>query len=89
MHTITMGGKINGDSSKKYRLHRVTMGIEIESIGVEEKIKWFNRCDEAFGILCMSMPPNLLFHVESYTTPNQIWTQLESLFRKKDTLRCF
>ena len=53
-------------------LYRVTMGTEIEPIGAIEKIKWFNRCDEAYGTLCLSLSFDLIFHIESCTTPNEI-----------------
>lgn len=37
----------------------------------------------------MSLSSDLLFHVESCTTSNEIWTTLESLFGKQDTMRGF
>jgi hypothetical protein len=43
--------------------------------------------DEAFGLICMSMSPELLFHIESCATPNEIWTTLEGLFGKQDEMR--
>jgi hypothetical protein len=70
-------------------LYRVTMGIELEPTGATKKRKWFNRCDEAYGTLCLSISLDLLFHVESCTTPHQIWTTMESLFGKQDTMRGF
>jgi hypothetical protein len=39
--------------------------------------------DESFGILCLSISLELLFHVESSTTPNDVWTTLEGLFKNK------
>jgi hypothetical protein len=42
--------------------------------------------DKAFGLLCMSISPELLFHVESSTTPNEVWTTLEGLFGKQDEM---
>jgi hypothetical protein len=58
------------------------MGIEIEFHSAMEKAKWFNRMDEAFGLLCLSISHDLLFHIESDTTPNKVWTTLEGLFGK-------
>lgn len=72
---------------KRHGYHRVTMGLEIEPQDAAEKIKWFNKCDEAFGTLCMSVSPDLLFHIESATTPNAVWTTLGNLFGKQDELR--
>lgn len=36
---------------------------------------------------CVYVSPNLLFHVESLNTPNEIWKKLESLFGAQDSLR--
>ena len=72
---------------KRHGYHRVTVGLETEPQDATEKIKWFNKCDEAFGTLCMSVSPGLLFHIESSTTPNEVWTKLETLFGKHDELR--
>lgn len=35
----------------------------------------------------MFVSSDLLFHVESATTPNDVWTTLEGLFGKQDELR--
>jgi hypothetical protein len=39
--------------------------------------------DGTFGILCLSISLELLFHVESSTTPNNIWNTLKGLSRNK------
>ena len=36
-------------------LYRVTMATEVEPNAVVEKIKWHNRRDEAYGLLCLSI----------------------------------
>ena len=36
--------------------------------------------DESYGLLCLSISPDLLFHVESTTSPNKVWTTLKDLF---------
>ena len=54
---------------------------------VIEKAKWHNRLDEAYGLLCLSISPNLIFNIDGFTTPNQVWTQLEFLFGVEDELR--
>ena len=71
----------------KLGLYRVTMGFKIEPTLVVEKPKWNNKCDEAYGTLCMDISLYLLFHVESSTTPNNAWETLKWLFKKKDELR--
>ena len=52
-----------------------------------EKTRYFNRMDEAFDILCLSISPELLFHVESCSTPNEVWKILEGLFGKHDEMQ--
>ena len=63
------------------------MGTEVEPNFVVEKSKYFNRMDEAFGLLCLSISRELLFHIYSLTTPNEVWEKLEALFGKTDELR--
>ena len=42
-------------------LYRVTMEIEADPNIAAEKIKWHNRRDEAYGLLCLSISRDLLF----------------------------
>ena len=63
------------------------MGTEVEPNYVVEKAKYFNRLDEDYGLLCLSISRELLFHIDSLTTPNELWVKLESLFGKTDELR--
>jgi hypothetical protein len=48
-----------------------------------EKNRYVNHMDEAYGLISMSMSPELMFHIEACTRPNEIWTKLEDLFGKK------
>ncbi|KAH9291034.1 hypothetical protein KI387_044163 [Taxus chinensis] len=68
-------------------LYRIVMNTEVEPNPAIEKTKYFNRMDEAFGLLCLSISLELLFHVEACITPNQVWTALEGLFGKQDEMR--
>ena len=68
-------------------LYRVTLALENEPNAVIEKAKWHNGLDEAYGLPCLSISPDILFHLDGLTTPNQVWTQLESLFGAQDELR--
>ena len=52
-----------------------------------EKAKWHNRLDEAYGLLFLSISTDILFHLDGLTTPNQLWTKLESLFGVQDEIR--
>ena len=63
------------------------METEVEPTSAMEKTRYFNRMDEAFDILCLSISPELLFHVESCSTPNEVWKNLEGLFRKHDEMQ--
>ena len=67
-------------------LYRITMGNEPEPNFVVNKLKCFNKMDEAFGLLCLSISLELLFHVKNASTPNEVWTTLEGLLRKQDIL---
>ena len=53
-------------------LYKVTMGTENEPNYVVEKSKYFNRLDEASEMLCLSISRDLLFHVYSITSPNEV-----------------
>ena len=63
-------------------LFQITMETEVEPTSAMEKTRYFNRMDEAFGILFLSISPEFLFHVESCSTPNEVWKNLEGLFGK-------
>jgi hypothetical protein len=43
--------------------------------------------DEAFGMICSLISPDLLFHISCCKTPNESWTTLEGLFGKYDEMR--
>ena len=61
-------------------IYRFTMATEVEPNAATEKIKWYNRKDEAYGILCLSISRDLLFHLDSLTSPNEVWEKLEEIF---------
>ena len=63
------------------------MALDNEPNVVLDKAKWHNRFIEAYGLLCLSIYPNLIFHLDGFTTPNQVWTKLESLFGVQDEIR--
>ena len=45
-------------------LYRVTLAIEAEPNAVAENIKWHNRRDETYGLMCLSISRDLLFHLD-------------------------
>ena len=67
-------------------LYRVTTGSEKEPTQNVEKPKWHNHCDEALWLICLSLSPELLFHLEGIGTPQEAWAQLEKLFYKTDAI---
>ena len=46
------------------------MGTENEPNSAVEKVKYFNRLDEAFGMLYLGTSRELLFHIEIIGTLN-------------------
>ena len=71
------------------RLFRLTMETEKEPIHYVDKEKYWNRLDEAYGCLCLSISGDLLFHINGLKTPKQVWDKISSLFDKKDDLRIY
>ena len=63
-------------------LYRVTMATEVEPNAAKEKIKWHNGRDEAYGLLCLSISRDLLFHLDGLTSPNEVWEKLADLFER-------
>ena len=68
-------------------LYKVTMATEAEPNVATEKIKWHNRRDEAYGLLCLSISRDLLFHLDGLTSPNEVCEKLVYLFGKTDEMR--
>ena len=63
------------------------MGLETELDKDEDKPKWFNKCDEAYGTLCLYISLDFLVQIESLDTPFEIWTKLETIFGTQDSMR--
>ena len=68
-------------------LYRVTMETEVESNVAAEKIKWHNKRDEAYGLLCLSISKDLLFHINGLTSPNEVWEKLTDIFGNTNEMR--
>ena len=68
-------------------LYRFTLATEADLNAAIEKIKWHNRMDEAYGLLCLSISRDLLFHVDGLTSPNELWEKLVDIFGKTDEMR--
>ena len=68
-------------------LYKVTEEIEAEPNVATQKIKWHNRRDEAYGLLCLSISRNLLFHLDGLASPYEVWEKLEYIFGNKNQMR--
>ena len=68
-------------------LYKVTMETEAEPNAAVDKTKLHNRRDEAYGLFCLSISRDLLFHLDSLTSPNEVWEKLEGIFGKTDEMR--
>ena len=65
----------------------VTMETEVEPNASAQKIKWHNRRDEAYGLLCLSISRDLLFHLDGLKSPNEVWEKIEDIFGNKYEMR--
>ena len=70
-------------------LYRVTMDTEIKPNHVVDKAKHWNKIDESYGFLWLSISRDLLFHITGLKTPKNIWDQFATLFDKQDDLRIY
>ena len=68
-------------------IYRVTMETESEPNAAAENIEWHNRRDEAYGLLCLSISRDLLFHLDGLTSPNEVWEKLVEIFGKTNEMR--
>ena len=71
------------------RLFRLTMEVEKEPIHYVDKEKYWNRLDEAYRCLCLSISRDILFHINGLKTPKQVWDKPASFFHKQDDLRIY
>ena len=71
------------------RIFRFIMEIEAKLVHYVYKEKYWNRIDEAYGCLCLSISRDLLFHINGLKTPKEVWDNLASLFYKQDDLRIY
>ena len=69
------------------KLFILTMEIEVEAILNHDKENYWNRLDESYGFLCLSISRDPLFHVKGLNTPKDIWDKISSLFDKQDEMR--
>ena len=65
-------------------IYRATMDTKEYPNAAVEKLKLHNRRD---GLLCLSISRDLLFHLDSLTSPNGVWENIEDIFEKIDEMR--
>ena len=53
-------------------IFRVTMGTEVEPNSIVEKAKYYNKLDEEYRFLCLSISREILFHLDSLTSPKEV-----------------
>ena len=53
-------------------LYKFTMATEVEPNAAAEKIKWHNKRDEVYGLLCLSISRDLLFHLDGLSSPYEV-----------------
>ena len=68
-------------------LFSVTMENYVEPNATTNNIKWHNRIDEAYGLLCLNISRNLIFHLDGLTSQNEVWEKLQTLFGKTNKMR--
>ena len=61
-------------------IYIVTMATEAEPNAVAEKIKWHNRREEAYGLLCLNISIYPIFHLDGLSSPYEVWEKLQTLF---------
>ena len=65
-------------------IYRVTMDIEEEPGSAIDKSRFLNKKDEAFGLLCLFVSRDLLFHILGLKNPMEIWDKLEAMYGNQD-----
>ena len=51
-------------------IFKITLGKETKPTDDDKKIKWENRCDEAYGLIGMSISIDLWFHISGIDEPD-------------------
>jgi hypothetical protein len=68
------------------------MEMEVEPDSSDEKTNFLNRQDMAIGCILWFISPEILHQVyddSQESTPNELWTRLEVLFRNKEDCEYF
>ena len=65
------------------------MYTKVEPIHYVDKEKYWNKLDEAYRFLFLSISRYFLFHINGLKTPKEVWDKISSLFDKQDDLRVY
>ena len=68
-------------------LYRLTMETEVEPNAATEKIKWHNKRDEAYGLLCLSISRDI-FHLDGLESPDEVWEKTKDIFGNRSRAQC-
>ena len=68
-------------------LFRINSSKETKPTDDDKKIKWENRCDEACGLIGMSISTDLRFHISGIDELDKAWEKMESMFGKHNEIR--
>ena len=71
------------------RLFRLTMETKKEPIHYVDEEMYWNRLNEDYRCLCLSISQDLLFHINGLKIPKEVWDNIASLFGKQDNLRVY
>ena len=71
------------------RVYRFTMYTEVEANHVVDKARYWNKMDESFGFLCLSISKDLHFDVTGLKNPKEIWDKLADLFDNQSDMRIY
>ena len=74
------------DVLRSRELFRIISGKETEPTDDDKKIKCENRCDEARGLIGMSISTDLQFHISGIDEPDIAWEKLKSVFGKHNEI---
>ena len=53
----------------------------IDRVNMDTEAEPYRR-DEAYGLLCIRISRDLLFHLDGLTSPDQVWEKLADIFWK-------
>ena len=68
-------------------LYGIAMATKVEPTTTIKNSKYLNQMDESYGALYMHISFEMLFHISSCKTPNEVWTTMKGLFGKQDEVK--